>query len=48
MAGLLNAELNRRIEAALDSMTRDQILELDGSTERLSVQDDRIVPIARD
>ena len=43
MAGLLNAELNTRIHAALGRLSDEEIRVLDESTSRIGLSGDRIV-----
>ena len=45
MTGMMNAALEARIRTALDSMPRRAVRELDESTSRLGLLEDRVVEL---
>ena len=45
MSGMINAALEARIRAALDNMSRRAVQELDESSSRLGLLEDRVVEL---
>ena len=45
MTGMMNAALETRIRTALDAMSRNAVRELDESSSRLGLIEDRVVEI---
>lgn len=48
MAGMLNAEIDRRVRAALGRLSVAELRTLDESTDRLGLLGDRVVALNRD